>query len=47
MTEIKGLEKDLTEKERSIFLKQLNEKGLTGVLKKNTEENVSLRGRVL
>jgi hypothetical protein len=44
VTEIKGLKQDLTEKERSRFLKQLKGKGLKGVLRKNIEDGVPLRG---
>jgi hypothetical protein len=47
VTKIKGLKKDLTEEEGSRFLKQLNEKGMIGVLRKNTKDGVPLRGREL
>jgi hypothetical protein len=47
VTKIKGLKKDLTEEEGSRFLKQLNEKGMIGVLRKNIEDGVHLRGREL
>jgi hypothetical protein len=43
----KGRRKNLTEKERSIFLKQLNDKGMIGVLRKNTGDDVPLTGREL
>jgi hypothetical protein len=44
VTKIKGLKKDLTEEEGSRFLKQLNEKGMKGVSRKNIEDDIPLRG---
>jgi hypothetical protein len=45
VTNIKGLKKDPTKEEGSIFLKQLNEKGMKDVLTKNIEDDIPLRGR--
>jgi hypothetical protein len=44
VTKIKGLKKNLTEKEGSRFLKQVSEKGMTGVFEKEHRGKCSFKG---
>ena len=44
MTKIKDLKKDLSEKEGSIFLKQFNEKVMTGVFDKEHRGRCPFKG---